>query len=462
MKKLLLPNIIFAFALLTLTTSLLAQQAGVRPSAAAGAGRGATTSRSTTSASSSYGSTSRQYRSNTMLGDALIQIDPETRSLVVVADEDTHKEILKVINNLDRPKPQVLIKVVFVEVNLDKGLNLGVEGSYTFKTGNPLLGTTTTGSNGVTTIGPGGSTVSTTTQNIPSSAGSTSVVTTANSQVLPIVGGLIPQTGSLQSIFGLAAQSQGSFVRVLTDDWQATLYALASRGNLNILSRPSIMARNNQEAVIVVGQEVPFVTNSTITEAGQVNNSVQYQDVGVILRVTPFITSDRNVEMIVAPEISNISATTVQLSPNVSSPVIDKRSAETVVVTPDATTVVIGGLMSKQETQTIRKIPILGDIPIIGFPFRHVVKNKSKSELLIFLTPHIVDTVGKIKEFTLDEANRAEMSQEAFSPADIRKHLDTMELITDPVTKESSYQEVRRAIPVNAPSAKARRTSVGD
>ncbi len=430
--------VLCALMCILLEPAPLFAQTGIRPSAAAGSSRASVAGRSTTSAlGSGYGSSARQYRSNTMLGDALIQIDPESRSLVVVADEDTHKEIVKVITNLDRPKPQVLIKVVFVEVGLDKGLNLGVEGSYTFKTGNPLIT---------------GSSTATTTQNVSAGGGTTQTVSTANSP-LPILGGFTPQTATLQSLFGLASQTNGSFVRVLTDDWQATLYALASRGNLNILSRPSIMARNNQEAVIVVGQEVPFVTNSTITNAGQVNNSVQYQDVGIILRVTPFITSDRNVEMIVAPEISNISSTTVQISPNVSSPVIDKRSAETVVVTPDSTTVVIGGLMSKQETQSIRKIPILGDIPILGFPFRHIVKNRSKSELLIFLTPHIVDTVGRIKSTTLDEANRAEMSQDAFTPADIRKHLDTMQLVTDPETNESSYQEVRRATPVKKKSS---------
>jgi len=151
----------------------------------------------------------------------------------------------------------------------------------------------------------------------------------------------------------------------------------------------------------------------------------------------------------VSPEISSISSQTVQISAAVSSPVIDKRAAETVVVTPDATTVVIGGLMQKGQTSSIDKIPILGDIPFFGQAFRHTVKSDTKNELLIFLTPYIVESTEKIKEVTLDEANRADMARETFSPADIRKHLDTLELQTDSDTKDKKFHEVRRATPAN-------------
>ena len=103
-----------------------------------GAGRGGT------GVGSSATSGPRQYRSNTLLGDALIQIDPETRSLVIVTDEETHEEMQKVIRDLDRPKPQVLIKVVFLEVTYDKGMDLGVEGTYTFNLKNSLVRTVAT------------------------------------------------------------------------------------------------------------------------------------------------------------------------------------------------------------------------------------------------------------------------------------------------------------------------------
>lgn len=387
---------ISVIVLLAMTVSLRAQTS-IRPSAAAGGSsyRSPTTS-GATSSSQSYGSSSaagaRQYRSNTLLGDAIIQIDPESRSVVVVTDEETHAEISKVIDNLDHPKPQVLIKVVFVEVKLDKNLDIGLNGSYNFKIGNGN----------------------------PLSSGSN--VSLQN---------LFTNNGAKLTGMG----DQFSYLRLTTDNWEATLNALDSRGNLHVLSRPSIMARNNQEAVIVVGQEVPFVTNTQITSTGEINNTIQYQDVGIILRVTPFISSDKTVEMIVAPEISSIDPTqTVAISGNVNAPVIDKRSAETVVVTPNATTVVIGGMMQTTKTTTVQKVPLLGDIPILGFPFRHTVKGDQRSELLIFLTPYIVESTCRLKDLTRDAANPADLTRNGFPADEILKDLDnsTLPPVTDP------------------------------
>lgn len=406
-----------ALALLALAASLPAQTS-----------RTSNTSRSTSSSSSSrartgtnsgnYSSGSasssgmRQYPSNTMMGDALIQIDPETRSVVVVSDDATHAEIAKVIANLDHPKPQVLIKVVFIEVSLDKSLDVGLEGSYTFDVGH--------------TAGTSGS----------SAAG---------------------------TLFGLANQTaNGAFGRISSDNWNATLHMLATSGKAQVLSRPSIMARNNQQAVIVVGKEVPLVTGSQITADGQTINSITYQDVGIILRVTPFITSDKSVEMIVAPEISSLSDQTVDISANVKAPVINKRSAETVVVTPNATTVVIGGLMQKEVTSSVKKIPILGDIPLLGHAFRRTVKQDTRSELLIFLTPYIVESNQKLREVTMNEANHAELTRETLTPEDIRDNLDTLRLIPQPdplklpkteVKVKTKFEtKVEPALPVSAPA----------
>lgn len=348
-----------------------------------------TSSRSNSSGNSSSNSSltstgARQYRSNTLLGDALIQVDPETRSLIVVTDDETHASIARVIDSLDHVKPQVLIKVVFIEVTLDKDLDVGIEGSFNFNGG---------------TSGTGG------------------------------------------TLFGMATAiatgSYGGFGTLTSNNWAATLHMLSSSGKAQVLSRPSIMARNNQQAIIVVGQEVPMVTNSQISDTGTIVNTIKYQDVGIILRVTPFITSDKSVEMIVAPEISSLSDQTVQISSSASAPVINKRSAETVVVTPNATTVVIGGLMQKNVTSTLKKIPILGDIPILGIPFRRTIKSDTRSELLIFLTPYIVENKQKLTNLTLNEANRAEIVRENVSPEDIKNSLDTLRLMpqADPNSK---------------------------
>ena len=418
-----LTPVLIALAI-ALSPPLLAQTP-IRPSttsAARPAGGGG-------SSSSSGGSTARQYRNYTMLGDAIVQVDPETRSLIVVADDDTQAEIEKVIQNLDRPKPQVLIKVLFAQVTLDKGLDIGVEGNYAFNVGPHPLAQVLSGplsqvvGNAVSSIT--GTTTTTTT---------TTPITTANS---PIVSGA-------STNFGLSTETNGSFLRLNTANATATLYALAQKGDVNVLSRPSILARNNQQAVIVVGQEVPMVTSSQITEAGQTINTVQYQDVGIILRVTPFITAHGTVEMIVSPEISSLSSQTIPISNTVNAPVINKTSAETVVVTPDATTVVIGGMMQKQQTSSVNKIPILGDIPLLGNAFRHTVKSDQKTELLIFLTPYIVEGTGTLKDLSAGELNRTDLPDTAFKTDDLDRYLDTLRPLPGGAEDEQGSGRSRR------------------
>ena len=369
-------------------------------------------------------SSSQQYRRNTELGDAVITIDPETRSLVIVTDEDTHREMVGVIKTLDQPKPQVLIKVVFLEVTYNKGLDLGVEGSYTFNLKNPIAANT--GSNTSTTTTTGNTVGNPVTgSNGTTTTNSTNTLTNTLTTPLNAAANL-GRTATLQNLFGLSSLTQGSFVRLASDDWSATLHALSSKGKVEILSRPSIMARNNQEAVIVVGSEVPFITASTLTSTGQTNNTIRYDNVGIILRVTPFITAEGTVEMIVAPEISALTDQTVPIGNNTFAPVISKRSAETVVVTPHAQTVVIGGLMQTQKTSSIQKIPLLGDIPYLGAPFRRTITSDTKTELLIFLTPYILKNAEGLTRATADEMDRTELVDQSFKEKELNKYLDSM------------------------------------
>ena len=255
------------------------------------------------------GAQNRQF-SNSSYGsgiseDVIIQTDPETGSLIVIADEETNKYIGEIIKKLDKPIPQVLIKVVFLEVTHTDGLDLGLEGMFEHQDDNADV---------------------------------------------------------IETIFGLASETQGGFYRVLEDDFSITLRALANVGKLEVLSKPSILTRHNQEAVITVGQEVPFIRNSRVTQDGQIINTVEYEDIGIILRVTPFITADGQVEMNLLPEISTLTGDTVPISDTVNAAVFAKRSAETRVVVPDGRTVVIGGLMEDNKTESVRKIPLLGDI----------------------------------------------------------------------------------------------------
>ncbi|HUT24625.1 MAG TPA: hypothetical protein VM492_09810 [Sumerlaeia bacterium] len=298
-------------------------------------------------------------------GEAVIQADPETGSLIIITDDETNERIRRVIEALDRPVPQALIKVLFLEVTHSKGSDWNLQGALRW--------------------------------------GPKDATTLSRSEV------------TFQPGYG--------FVEILARDLDLTLTALAEVAKLEVLSRPSILARNNQEAVITVGQEVPFIRNSRITQEGQTINTVEYDDIGIILRVTPHISPDGLVEMDVAPEISTLTGDSVPISEGVTAPVFAKRSAETCVVVPDGRTVVIGGLMEDQDTESIGKIPMLGDIPYLGLLFQRKTTSKSKTELLIFLTPHVVRSTEQLADLSRSEKEKADLSEGAFTQEQLEKYL---------------------------------------
>ncbi|MGC9326474.1 MAG: type II secretion system protein GspD [Candidatus Hinthialibacter sp.] len=314
----------------------------------------------------------REYLSNSMIGEAIIEPDYDSRSIIVITDEQTNEHIQEIIKSLDRPVQQVLIKVVFMEVTYRDDLDIGLEGSINADDG---------GAN----------------------------------------------NGVFQTAFGLAAETQGGFYRLLENDLEITLRAISEKGKAEILSRPSILTRNNQEAAITVGQEVPFVRNIQVSEEGRSTSDVEYEDIGIILQVTPFITQDGLVELMLAPEISSISEDTVKISEGIEGQIINKRSADTVVVTPNGKTVVIGGMMEDNNAETITKVPLLGDIPLLGMAFRRTVKNNTKTELLIFLTPYVVEGPVNLLELSKSEQEQSEMIPKSFTESQLDKYLQRIE-----------------------------------
>ena len=365
------------------------------------------------------GSTSSsQYNPNGAVGGATIMVDPDTKNIIVVTDEETSRSIGQVINSLDRPKSQVLIKVVFMQVTHNNSTDIGLEGSYNgvnknfsaitgFMTNFMVLTnftslTSGTGTNAISKLIPSGTTI------VPGS-------------VIPIQNSVIANNN-----FGLASQGAGAgLYQVLGNDFQATLRAIAQAGKAELLSRPSILARDGQPATIVVGQSVPLITS--VSFSGLANtpvNNVTYTDVGIILKVTPYISPEGYVEMIVAPQISSIDPTqTAPISAGVNAPVIDVRSADTVVVTPDLQTVVIGGLMGADKSFSESKIPFLGDIPLLGNLFKHKTTASSKTELLIFLTPHIVRAPSQLASLSLQEQNHM-LTPKSYSEEELDRFLD--------------------------------------
>jgi len=196
---------------------------------------------------------------------------------------------------------------------------------------------------------------------------------------------------------------------------------------LDVLSRPYILASDNQPATIMVGQEVPFITSTRITEGGQTINTIDYEDIGIILKVTPHINPEGLVIMDVSPEISALTGTTVPMSETVSAPVFAKRSAESRVAILNGQTIVIGGLMEDRKTETIHKVPLLGNIPILGWLFRRTVEEKTKTELLIFLTPHVVREPEVLKAMSEDEMAGSKVVPEAVEPGAFEEHMKGMQ-----------------------------------
>ena len=317
------------------------------------------------------------------LGGADISFDPETRNLIVVTDEKTLLEMKKVISGLDRPSPQVLIKVIFLEATYNKSSDIGISGGFD--------------------ANPGGKS------------------------------GVIGQGFGLPGVANLAGAmaSGGGVYSILGNDFQATLTAIAKAGKTEILSRPSILARNNQAATISLGQQVPLISGTRYDGLGGQINTITYQSVGVNLSVTPFISSDGNVEMVVTPEISSLTDRSQWV--NISSggtngavlvPVINSRVATTTVVVPDGQTVVIGGLMENTQADSETKVPGLGDIPVLGNLFKRKVKENVKRELMIFLTPTIVKAPSQLAGMTQVERQKQQMSTNAFPQADLDRFLD--------------------------------------
>jgi general secretion pathway protein D len=374
-------------------------------------------------------STSGEYNNNGTIGNAVFAIDPDTHNLIITADPVTMEQIRQVIANLDAPEPQVFIKTVFLEVDDNNASAIGVQGNYTgsvpgfgvvtgFLTNNYTTQPVSTTANGVTTITP---------------------------TLIPTISP-VKESFNAGNNFGLPASlpgtaGPGGMYTVLSGDFTGTLQAIAAAGKAQVLSRPSILARDGQPAQIVVGQEVYLPSGVTYTTVGSGGSTVpningSYQDVGIILNVTPFIQNNNLVQMILQPQTSQLDTSTpgqviaygssILNSSPVYAPNIDIRSANTVVVTPSGQTVVIGGLIGNTKAANVSKIPFLGDIPLIGNLFKQTTKSAQKQELLIFVTPHIVEAPSKLTAMSSAETQRSDLMTNSISEQELDRYLDRL------------------------------------
>ncbi len=280
------------------------------------------------------------------------QSDEASNTVVVKTSRRNLPAIQQLIKELDRYRPQVLIKVLVAEVTLTDDLQYGVEGFY---------------ENGVR----------------------------FNSGEL----------GTYRAQSALGNGVTGFSYLLTSGTFRVTLRALAEKGLLKVLATPRILAMDNQQANFTVGQSVPFITNSRQTPEGSVLNTVQYIDIGIILRVMPRINSDGIVTLNIHPEVSDVAAQAqgVVISPGAIAPTFNRNAADTTVTVKNGTTVMLGGLIRESDDQSTTMIPGLGDIPILGALFSRNSRTKTRRELMIFLTPHIVYTQTELEELTAIE-----------------------------------------------------------
>ncbi len=326
--------------------------------------------------------------------DAQVTITPDkaTNALVIVAPPSAYQSIVEVIKQLDKRRMQVFVEAMIVEASMDKLRELGSKWR--------VLGE----DNGAPIIVGGMGTID-------------------SSAVAGIVQGLSGMTiGGMGNFMDINVTKPDGTQSTLNVPGFAALFSLSDfRGAVNVLSTPQILTSNNIEAEIMVGENVPFISKIErgLTAGDQVPfSSIERKDVGITLRITPQITEGGFVKLEMYQEISSVKKPAVAVEETLAAavgPTTTKRSTKTTVVVKDKQTVVIGGLMQEKEDTTIRKMPLLGDIPILGWLFKSKSSTKGKTNLLVFLTPHIMDAEGlsdytekKQREFAMGEKEYVE------------------------------------------------------
>jgi general secretion pathway protein D len=303
--------------------------------------------------------------------DSRISITPDksTNALVIMASPTDYQNLLQVIQKLDHRRRQVFVRAVIAEVSIDRLKELGVEWG----------------------VVAGGSSGDFTAAGLYDPQGAIAPLTAALS-VLKNAGFTIPD------LTGTAV------------NFSVILKALNSTGAVNVLSTPTILTSDNKEAEIFVGENVPFLGKVEVSTSSNPSlQSIDRKDTGIILRLTPQISEGEFVRMDLYQEISAVKKD--QRFSGASDLITTKRSAKTSVVVKDQETVVIGGLIADREIEDIKKVPLLGDIPLLGWLFKSSSVRREKTNLLILLTPHIIKDARDLNRLT--EQQQRDYEQEA-------------------------------------------------
>jgi len=300
-------------------------------------------------------------------GEIKITADKSTNSLLIIANQSDYKNLVSVIEKLDVRRRQVFVEAVIMEVSLDKRKNTGL--AFNVGYGMEYDG-----------------------QKFPVFAGT----------MLSGLNSLVLDPSSLAQLGGFISGAQGPPVegvelggatKITLPSFGVILRALQANSDVNVLSTPHILTTDNEEAEILVGQNIPYQAGFTSSLGGVTGLtswtpivSIQRQDVALKMKIKPQINQSDYVKLNIEQEVSEVAGTDPLLGPTTT-----KRSAKTVVVVKDQQTVAIGGLMRDNQSVSVSKVPILGDIPIIGWLFKSKETKTTKTNLLLFLTPYIIN-----------------------------------------------------------------------
>lgn len=323
----------------------------------------------------------------------MIQADPSTNSLIITAPPPIYRQLRAVIDKLDGRRAQVLIESLIVEMKDNRLAQFGVQWSAILSNNGRVLGTIGTNSN------------------------------VAGANILSLLG-LIKDGGidgsaiSGDALTSLRGTNLGLTQRVNGKDTLGVLANfLQNSGDANILSTPNLMTLDNEEARIVVGQNVPMVTGSYANNStgGTVNpfTTVERKDVGLMLRVRPQINEYGTVKLAVFQEVSSVDEATRK---DVNGLTTNKRSIESNVLVEDGNIVVLGGLIDDNYSQAEDRVPLLGDIPVVGNLFRNTNRKRNKTNLMVFLRPVVMRDAEATNQVSSERYESIRAQQQAHQP----------------------------------------------
>ncbi|NUZ05614.1 type II secretion system secretin GspD [Schlegelella sp. ID0723] len=320
-----------------------------------------------------------------------VQADPATNSLIITAPEPLYRQVRMMIDQLDSRRTQVYIESMIVEVSGDNAADFGFQWQGLLGNGSDKY------------IGVGG-----TNFNVGGASGN---------NIIGLTGGVISGTvqGAAQAAAGIGEGLNIGLIRNYGGFYglSAVARVLQSQTNTNIVSTPNLITLDNEEAKIIVGSNVPFVTGQfTNTGTGTTSpfQTIERKDVGITLRIKPQVGEDGTVRMTIFQESSSLSS---QVAPGTSNagPTTNKRSIESNVVVDDGQIIVLGGLIEDSYTSNQSKIPLLGDLPYVGGLFRSEDRSKRRTNLMVFLRPVVMRDAPSTNQLSLDRYQLIRQSQ---------------------------------------------------